>query len=182
MGALHRFIQPGDPGTFRMLDIAAAFDPTSMRLATISRNEAVEIWDVEMGRRQCVLRHIGEPNDVSFLPDGRMLLVTSSDRTVKIWDAHGGVELLWLKGHTSIISKVCFSPCGRYVASASWDETVRIWRIRDELCMATFSEHGHLVTHVAFSPDGKTLVSGARNGTVTVRHMHDIIPIDEQNI
>ncbi|KAI1781618.1 WD40-repeat-containing domain protein, partial [Ganoderma leucocontextum] len=50
-GTLHKYIQPDDIGTFRMMDIAATFDPTSTRLATVSRNDAVEIWDVETGRR-----------------------------------------------------------------------------------------------------------------------------------
>ena len=180
-GALHKFIPPGDPGSFRMLDIAAAFDPTSTRLATISRHEAVEIWDVETGRRHHVLRRVGEANDVSFSPDGRMLLIASSDRTVRIWDALKGVELLRLREHTSIVSRACFLPCGEYVASASWDETVRVWRTRDGSCMATFSEHEHLVTHVAFSSDGKTLASGARNGTVIIRHMPDITPTADQD-
>ena len=183
-GALHKFIPPDEwhgTSALRMLDIVAAFDSTSTRLATLARNDTVGLWDVETGRRHRVLRRVGEANDVSFSPDGRWLLTASSDRTVRIWDAHNGVELRRLRGHTSIVSKACFSPCGTYIASASWDETVRVWRTRDGSCMATFSEHENLVTHVAFSPDGKALVSGARNGTVVLRHMHDIISVVEHN-
>ncbi|PIL35808.1 transporter [Ganoderma sinense ZZ0214-1] len=180
-GALHKLIEPAEFGTIRMLDIAAAFDPSSTRLATISRHETVEIWDVEAGRRERVLRRVGEANDVAFSPDGGMLLVASGDRTVRLWDAREGVEMRRLKGHTSIVSNACFSACGKYVASASWDETVRVWRTGNGSCVATFADHGHLVTHVAFSPDGRTLASGARNGTVIIRHMCDIIPKDEQD-
>ncbi|KAI1795655.1 WD40-repeat-containing domain protein, partial [Ganoderma leucocontextum] len=66
------------------LDITATFDPGSMRLATVSRWDGVEVWDVETGGRQAVLRRAGEVQDISFSRDGRLLVTASSDRTVKI--------------------------------------------------------------------------------------------------
>lgn len=179
-GTLRKFIQPDLNRRVQRLDIAAAFDPGSTRLATVSRWDGVEVWDIETGARQVALRRTGEVQDVSFSPDGRLLVTASNDRTVKVWDAYTGVELLRLLGHTNIVSKACFSPRGNYVASGSWDGTVRLWRTSDGSCLRSFSEHEEChVNHIFFSPDGAALWSGAEDGSVVFRRMHDIIPTED---
>ena len=38
---------------------------------------------------------------MAFSPDGKRIASASADRTVKVWDADTGQEILTLKGHTS---------------------------------------------------------------------------------
>ena len=64
---------------------------------------------------------------VSFSPDGRRIVSGSSDRTIRIWDAESGQELLKLEGHSSYVSSVSFSPDGRRIVSGGDDRTIRIW-------------------------------------------------------
>jgi RNA polymerase sigma factor (sigma-70 family) len=58
-----------------------------------------------------------------------VLATASRDKTVKVWDAEKGQELLTLKGHTGLMRCVCFSPDGKRVASASNDKTVKVWSL-----------------------------------------------------
>jgi WD40 repeat protein len=66
---------------------------------------------------------------VSFSADGQRLASASTDRTVKLWDALNGEELLTLKGHAAFRESVsiAFNTDSRRLAVASTDHKVIIW-------------------------------------------------------
>jgi tetratricopeptide (TPR) repeat protein len=95
---------------------------------------------------------------VEFSPDGKYVVSGGSDldKTVKIWDASSGNEVMTLYGHDSRICSLAFSPDGRRVLSASIDETVRLWDAATGAeVMALPAQHA--VWSAVFSPDGKTI-------------------------
>ena len=49
------------------------------------------------------------------------------DRTVRVWEAGTGRELLALSGHGSWVNSVAFSPDGRGIVSGDWNGVVRVW-------------------------------------------------------
>jgi predicted amidophosphoribosyltransferase len=60
-----------------------------------------------------LLGHSWSVNSVAFSPDGKRIVSGSGDKTVKIWDATTGQEMLTLKGHSSVVISVSFSPDGK---------------------------------------------------------------------
>ena len=64
---------------------------------------------------------------MAFSPDGKRIVSGSWDKTVKVWDAARGQEILTLKGHTDLVTSVAFSPDGKRIASGSEDKTVKVW-------------------------------------------------------
>jgi hypothetical protein len=64
---------------------------------------------------------------VAYSPDGRRIATAGADRTVKVWDAATGQELLTLRGHSDDVAGLAYSPDGRRLASASYDRTVKVW-------------------------------------------------------
>jgi eukaryotic-like serine/threonine-protein kinase len=103
---------------------------------------------------------------VCFHPDGKRLASAGRDKTVKIWDARTGVDLLTLKGHTDGLLGVCWSPDGQRLASAGKDGTVKVWDAQTGQELRTLKGHTRDVNSVCFSPDGTRLASAGEDNTV----------------
>ncbi|MDZ8226351.1 caspase family protein [Nostoc sp. ChiVER01] len=103
---------------------------------------------------------------VAFSPDGKMIASGSWDKTVKLWDAATGKEIITLKGHSSKIQGVAFSPDSKTIASAGAENTVKLWDVATGKEIITFNGHSNQVNSVAFSPDGKTIASASSDTTV----------------
>src|SRR5260370_32393650 len=77
--------------------------------------------------------------------EGSLVVSGSHDKTVKVWDAGTGKDLLTLQGHTDWVSSVAVSGDGRRIVSGSHDKTVKVWDTRtgrDLLTLKRRTEEG----------------------------------------
>ncbi len=110
--------------------------------------------------------HTDMITSVAFRPDGELLAMGSSDRTVHLWDVEQQEQVGAFQGHTDSVYSAIFSPDGRLLASGSWDNTVRLWDVESRESVATLRGHTDMVWSVAFSPDGKLLASSGYDNTI----------------
>ena len=96
----------------------------------------------------------------AWSPDGDVLVSSSDDFALKLWDASTHACTATLSGHTELIYQCVWSPDGRTIASCSADNTVKLWNAETHSCEATL-EHEHFVFSCALSPDGRSLASTA---------------------
>ena len=66
---------------------------------------------------------------LNFFPNsGHLLLSSSADTLVKLWDVYHSRELLRdFSGHNKSVTSTHFAPDGRSFISASYDKYVKVW-------------------------------------------------------
>jgi WD40 repeat protein len=148
---------------------ALALSPDGRRLAAISGNQTVKVWDLVNGRLLHTLTgHSANVYAVAFSPDGKVLASAGDDASIRLWDGVTGQELHTLAENTGSVYCVAFSPDGKYLASAGADKTVRVWSLQWFPSMSGRQVISLPVDDVAqavvFSPDGKRLAAGVGIG------------------
>jgi RNA polymerase sigma factor (sigma-70 family) len=141
---------------------ALAFSRTGV-LASGSSDRTARLWRFGAGNAPHVLMTSwSETRPIlaaAYAPDGRVLGVATTDKTVHIRDAKSGDVLMVWHSHQDVVTCLAFSPDGQTLASGSADATVKLWdRATGEL-QRTLVGHVGGVSTVAFAPDGKQLAS-----------------------
>ena len=103
---------------------------------------------------------------VVFLPDGRSLITTCADGTVKVWDIATAQLRLTLTGHKERVVCAAISADGRLLATAGNDPEVRLWDVSTGGEVGCVAGHEGCVNGLVFSPDGTTLFSAGSDSAV----------------
>ncbi|MCB9351235.1 MAG: CHAT domain-containing protein [Lewinellaceae bacterium] len=102
-----------------------------------------------------------------YSPEGKRILTTSHDSTLKIWDIKSGQCISTLDGQWDHFNSETFSPDGQLVLSTS-DHNIRIWDAKSGRCKQVINGHNKDISKAIFSPDGKQVlsISEGRNGKI----------------
>jgi serine/threonine protein kinase len=144
--------------------VSVAFNPSGLVLASASRENSIQLWDMNTLKATATLAD--NALAIAYSPDGRYLASADWDKSVKLWDAASGQVLATLSGHTDQVLAVAFSPDGRVLASGGRDRTIRLWDVAGDKILRTLAGNTSDVNAIAWSPDGHTLASGGADNLV----------------
>jgi WD40 repeat protein len=152
--------------------VTIAFSPDAATLAVAPRNrdglngDQVRFWRVADGAEVSLLEDPPNGQSVAFSPDGKLLVVGSSDGSARTFDLATGKKLdepyiyyyqNWL----------VFSPDSKTIATAQGDyHTIGMWPALSKNMLRRVRGHKGYVASIAYSPDGSRLVSGSSDKTV----------------
>jgi WD40 repeat protein len=123
---------------------ACALAPDASVAAVGYETGELELWPALAERRACDAAHAERVLHVSFRSDGRTLISSSADGTVRVWDTTGHqshvlshTEGRWVRG-------CALSPNGRHAASVDSEACLKVWDLENEACFITQYVHGVL--------------------------------------
>jgi WD40 repeat protein len=109
--------------------------------------------------------HAGSVLCVEFTHDGKTLISSSRDSTIKLWDVATGELKQTLTNHTRDVYCVVLSRDGRMMASGSTDTKIILWDATTFKPLRTLEGHTAAIREAEFSPDDKTLASVGEDST-----------------
>jgi WD40 repeat protein len=109
---------------------------------------------------------------VAISPDGKTLISSSKDKTIRLWKIDSGEEILTINDDANVYS-IAISPDGKTLISAS-DKKIKIWNLMTGELIDALSGHDATVLSVAISNDGKILASGSADKTIKVWNLETL--------
>ena len=150
----------------KKLQFAMKKDPEVQNKLESSLQE-VMYWIKERNRLQ---GHRDSVMNVTFSPDGQLIVSSDREGTVKIWSRQGK-ELQTLQGHEDAVWSLNFSSDSKTLVTGSEDKTIKIWQ-RDESgkfqLQQTLRGHKSWVVSAIFCPKNRVIVSASWDGKIKI--------------
>lgn len=140
------------------------------RMVTASDDFTMYLWEpLKSSKPICRMTgHQKLVNHVSFSPDGRYIVSSSFDNSIKIWDGIKGTFIATLRGHVAPVYQTAWSADNRLLVSCSKDTTLKVWDIRTKKLAVDLPGHSDEVYAVDWSMDGKRVASGGKDKMIRI--------------
>ena len=111
--------------------------------------------------------HLRSVLSVTFSPDGKTLLSSARDSTIRVWDVSTGkLQRTLTEGLAGGVYSTAYTSDGKLFASGSGDGKIILWDATTFAPVRTLTgREKAAVRDVAFSPDDKTLASACEDKT-----------------
>jgi len=104
-----------------------AIAPDGLHIA-VAADWSVKIFDfINKSARHVLDGHKGIVQTVAYTPDGQQVISGSSDRTIRIWHATGGKELLTMEFPLARITRIAIAPDGLRAAVGDETGAILLW-------------------------------------------------------
>ena len=158
-------------------EVQFAVDNRSVWLALSTGK--IEEWTYAGPAATRQFNHGGPVYGVAVTRDGRTVVSTSTDQTVRVWDVTTGQQKFQLNGHTGAVHAVALSPDETFAITSGSDGTLRLWDIVGGRQLKQLTRYDATMYSVAIHPNGQLLAAAGADRKV---HLVDIISGSEQRI
>ncbi|KAH8693282.1 quinon protein alcohol dehydrogenase-like superfamily [Talaromyces proteolyticus] len=134
----------------------------------------VKLYDIKSSNPNPVMTFDGHSNNitgVAFHCEGKWMVTSSEDGTVKVWDTRsGGLQRNYV--HKAAVNDVVIHPNQGELISGDRAGTVRVWDLGESVCThQLIPEDDVAVSSVSVASDGSLLCAGNKKGNVYIWRM-----------
>ncbi|TGZ84075.1 WD40 repeat-like protein [Ascodesmis nigricans] len=144
------------------------------RFLAAAGHTSVRLYDIKSSNPNPVLQFDGHTNNVTgiaFHLEGKWMVTSSEDGTVKIWDTRSG-QVQRDYAHGCAVNDVVIHPNQGELISCDQGGNVRVWDLAADTCThQLIPEEDVPVRSVSIATDGSMLVAGNNTGNVYVWRM-----------
>jgi hypothetical protein len=165
--------------------MAAAFSPDGRQLATggFGEDNAIAIWDLDRGTRVRTIKfNRNTVQTLDYARDGRRLLSSSSDNSVRVFDPATGVQKVKIQLPVGVggVNSATFSADGETIVAGSWSAKLRTWNASTgRLLKEWLTQREAKLTVAAVSPDGSVIASASAPGVIQLWQTKTAKPLGE---
>jgi WD40 repeat protein len=173
IGTLDYAINVNDPNKMQYDILDLKFSPDGRILAYTSKLEnkiEVRLLDTQTWLDCTFFDHTYRFHKVQFSQDGELLLSTSHDGTVRLWNIEHGSCISMLNSDYRRWDPFCLSQNNKLVALGSDMGFVRLWNVATG-SVKTLAGHTSSLVTSAFSADARLLASGSHDVTIRIWHV-----------
>jgi WD40 repeat protein len=126
----------------------------------ISSGDFLRVWDLNTGKEVRQFAPGMWSWGLAVSRDGKRVIATHGDRTLRLFEVDTGKELQKFVGHTGEVWAAGLSPDGKIAVTGALDRSVRVWDVETGKQLRAFV---NVVDHprcLAWSPDGKKMAIG----------------------
>ncbi|MFH0902912.1 MAG: WD40 repeat domain-containing protein, partial [Pseudomonadota bacterium] len=146
--------------------LSVAMSPDASLVAAVAQNGSTHVWNKSTSQLQVELRgHKGEAWGVAFTTDGRSLITSGVDGTIRRWNLADKTGTIFGR-HDAPVNRLAVSPDGSLLGTPSDDGTARLWNLATGNVTAVLRGHRGGVEALRFSPDSKLAATSGADGTV----------------
>lgn len=151
--------------------LALDFDPGLSLLACGSEQGLVRIWDLATGAIRFEDRHEGRVERLRFSADGKRLITSSWDTTLRIYEVRTGQRQRVIRGSPDRIHDFDLMPDGTLAVTAIGDGSIQAWQLDRSTEFRELRGKGRPVYDLAFRPDGSRCATASSEGKVEIWDM-----------
>jgi WD40 repeat protein/transcriptional regulator with XRE-family HTH domain len=154
------------------------FSPDGQLLASGCRDGSIRLWSNYLSHARHPKSHSINPSakllhghadfvwDITFSPDGRLLVSGGRDGTLRLWNVQDGQSIHVLEGHTHDVYGIAISADSQLLVSTGEDQTVRLWHLQSGRNLKTLRGYTGGIHSLSLSSDDQMLASSGQNETV----------------
>ncbi|MFN8290985.1 MAG: caspase family protein [Chitinophagaceae bacterium] len=142
-----------------LLPYIIAPSPNARYLATAGRyDEFIKVWDMTLGKEITYFpAHTDEINSLHYSPDGRYLISSSDDSTIKVWNAYDYSLLKTIRSAKPEWEAI-FSPDNKQIVTGGKDSVIKFIDLASGRVVKKLKLHKGAISSLQFNPADKDIL------------------------